>query len=341
MEGNPAIFFHYTFHYTPSYAAAVAAAVCFFVVAVLTSASVARHVNRKQGWYMTIIPITAVVELLGYDMRIATIIEAKLVPYITSTLFLLTAPIALAAVNYIVAGKLLRASGKSVGCIKANTLARLYLISDIVCFFVQAGGGGLLASKDMNMVNMGLSTMQFGLGLQMVIFTSFIGITIYMQRSAKFALGAVAEVRPVFHGLYVTSALLFVRNLYRLLEFSMGNDGYFITNEWVFYTLETVPILLSFVAYAWWNFDRLLTPEVVAIVSKSCGNVALPSAASAEQAAPGSAGTYQGAAGAETVVHVTSWPAGKPIATSNPATAARGIVGATSPHAAPTISLGV
>lgn len=70
--------------------------------------------------------------------------------YVNHQLFILLAPIALACVNYIVVGRLLRATGEHVGCLKPQHIARLFLASDVFTFIIQSTGGALQATAEGN-----------------------------------------------------------------------------------------------------------------------------------------------------------------------------------------------
>ena len=61
-------------------------------------------------------------------------------------------------------------------------------------------------------------------------------------------------------GLYSSITLLFIRNVYRFIEFSAsaGDGGYLVHTEWLFYMFETLPILSSFAVYNYFHFGRLL-----------------------------------------------------------------------------------
>lgn len=188
--------------------------------------------------------------------------------HINSLPFHLRATIALAAVNYLVVGRLLQATGKCVGCLQARHVAKIFLASDLVGFLVQGGGGGLMSISDPAMADMGQKIVLFGLAFQIAFFAAFTYVTYHMWSSPRFGLANVAPLRPVFIGLFVTVALLFVRNAFRVAEFASGLDGYASTQEWVFFIFETLPIFCSFLAYSWWHFGWLIPGDIVPTVQE-------------------------------------------------------------------------
>jgi len=107
---NGTDFFKYTFHYNPSVLPAILVIAGFSFVTIISFFLTLRFGGR----FMYIIPSMGVVEIFGYALRIVTIEQKTLMPFIISSLFILVAPIALALVNYIVVGKLLIVSGKPI-----------------------------------------------------------------------------------------------------------------------------------------------------------------------------------------------------------------------------------
>jgi len=248
----------YTYHYVPNIASAALDAGLF--AALVLPLMILTFVYG--GRFMYIVAATSAIESLGYGLRILATQEQALGPFIGSTLLLLMAPIALALVNYIVVARLVKAMGKPVPvcgiALKPSQISKLFLTSDVVCFFVQAAGGGLLSigTEDMNQV--GTAVVLTGLAIQLSFFFAFCWIVYCLRTRDEFELKFIPSLRPVFTGLVITISLLLVRNVYRVVEFSSGISGYVAVNEWVFNIFETLPIFLAVVAYAMFHFGRLL-----------------------------------------------------------------------------------
>ena len=49
--------------------------------------------------------------------------------------------------------------------------------------------------------------------------------------------------------LYLGSALIFVRSIFRLVEYSQGNSGWLLTHEWTLYVFDSVPMLTVMVLF--------------------------------------------------------------------------------------------
>lgn len=52
--------------------------------------------------------------------------------------------------------------------------------------------------------------------------------------------------------LYTTSILVFIRSIYRLVEYGQGNRGYLIRNEWTLYCFDAVLMLGVLVGFNFW-----------------------------------------------------------------------------------------
>lgn len=258
IESSSAIFFRYTFHYEPVLALAAAAAALFGVATVLAAVQTARFRKPRVSREMILITVTGLAEVLGYALRIITMQTLSVNAYIGTTLLLLVAPLLPAGINYFVLGQILKATNRSVFGMQARRIGAIFVTGDVLCFFIQSGGGGMLAMHDENMARMGNNIAIFGLALQMAFFALFVATLSFVTYGKAFNLRRVKSLRGIFIQLFGTTLLLFVRNLYRLLEFAAGLDGPIMSHEWIFYTFETLPLLLCFVLYVTLPFGKVL-----------------------------------------------------------------------------------
>jgi len=261
---NPGdIFLYRTFHYRPD-TWGNSIEVIQFSLATLTIAWLNFHFSRKTGnpaWYMHLITLTGLMEVVGYVLRIETVKTLNLTCFITTTAGILVAPILLAGVNYVVIGKLLKASNKSILCIKPRHATCFFVTADVLCFFIQCSSAALLTSKDSSLQSAGTDVVLFGLSLQLFFFSCFVLIAFYLAYSKKFRMISIPELRPVFKGLLFTSIFLYIRNVFRFVEFASGRDSQIVKYEMVFFFFETSPILASFVLYCIYHFGYLLPGE--------------------------------------------------------------------------------
>jgi len=254
------IWLAHTFHYRPDiYGNSIQ--IALFSVATLIVAGLNIMFWRRTGnpaKYMHLVTITGLMEVVGYGLRIHASRNINLTSFIVTTVLLLIAPILLAAVNYVVVGKILKATGKSILFIRPSHATCLFLSADILCFLVQSSAAALLTSKDPAVQDQGIGVVLFGLGLQTFFFTCFVFIAVYMAFSKKFALFYNPSFRSVFMGLFLSVGCLYVRNAFRFVEFASGKDSQVVKYELVFFLFETLPILVSFIVYNSYHFGRLL-----------------------------------------------------------------------------------
>lgn len=223
--------FYYTFHYRPNVQIAWLHCYLFVGITVIAAAQTLRFRGLR---YMWILPFTGVLELLGYWLKAdAAITKDTFGRFVPSVLFLLMSPIFLALINYTVIGRLLRASGQRIGCLSPRWVTRMFLLSDVLTFFVQGGGGGMLAIQSDAAQAAGQAIVLVGLAIQIAFFTAFVCTIHAVGTQPRFGVVQLPSLRPVLHCLYVTIGLLFIRNIYRLVEFASGIESPVVTNEWV------------------------------------------------------------------------------------------------------------
>jgi hypothetical protein len=189
-------------------------------------------------------------------------------PYALQSLFILLGPILFAASTYMVLGRIILAmGGDRLSVVPTRWLTKLFVVGDVLCFVIQAGGGGILsAAKSESTMNLGNNVILTGLIVQVVVFGFFIVCTtIYHYRALRLASPDVASMpwERLLMSLYAICSLIMLRNLYRIIEYGMGRGSYFQKNEWTLYTFDAT--LMSFVmviTVAWYHSSLRQIPFV-------------------------------------------------------------------------------
>lgn len=233
------------FHEYPKMAPAIFAMVMYLLAGI----AVLVVTIRARSWFMLTITVTAVLEFAGYAARVHMLQNPSMGPYVTSQGLLIISPVLLSIVNYIAVGRILRLVDTSKGWLKPAWVGWTFTASDIFCLILQGSGGGMSASMDESQRNLGKNLLLVGLAIQMFFFTIFLGITIYIHRCKAYNLRRNSLFRPVFIGLYSTIGLMYVRNLFRFIEFTQGYLGYLATNEVYFYIFDFTLIFSCFILY--------------------------------------------------------------------------------------------
>jgi hypothetical protein len=125
-------------------------------------------------------------------------------------------------------------------------------------------GGGLLAkAKTHNDQKMGESVILGGLGIQILFFGFFIATTVTFHRrinknpTAR-SYSVTGPWRQHILALYVSSALIMIRSVFRMIEFGMGNDSVLMGNEGYLLGLDGALMLIVAMAFLWSHPSRAL-----------------------------------------------------------------------------------
>ncbi|KAI8881239.1 RTA1-domain-containing protein [Backusella circina FSU 941] len=237
------------FHYIPNLPLAIVG-MAIFAVSAATLIWLTRRSNSPR--YLYILPITALCEVIGYLLRAMCHSDTTLIKYIIQQMFLLLSPNALALVNYKTCGEIIRLSNVKARYffLKPKFVTWFFFWSDIFAFFLQGSGGGLQASESSRQI--GTSITLVGLYIQLFFFASFAVITVYVHKSSEYyyAIEGVENAKhSLIRTLYITILLLFIRAIYRVVEYQTGYSGPVASAEWAFYIFDGLVIALCFLAY--------------------------------------------------------------------------------------------
>ena len=133
-------------------------------------------------------------------------------------------------------------------------------MADIVALVVQAIGISIWASEkssgtpNVNTVKLGSWITVGGLAFQLICFMIFVLLARWIQTHKENRYKGTREHRLMFIGMYATVLFVSIRNVYRFVEFVQGAIEYpqpssIQENQALFYGLDTLPIILSFVCF--------------------------------------------------------------------------------------------
>ena len=162
--------------------------------------------------------------------------------------------------------------GRTIIAIEAGTLSpirpklltKIFVAGDVACFFIQLAGGAIM-SNGPSTLNTGKYTILAGLGLQMILFGVFVAVA-YIFHSRIPARPTEASRRPFIYWelqlfvLYGVSALIMVRNLFRVVETVGGRDGYLLSHEWPLYVFDS-SFMVGWMAVLLFYFPTLIRPR--------------------------------------------------------------------------------
>ncbi|KAM6487639.1 RTA1 like protein [Trichoderma sp. SZMC 28011] len=240
--------------YNPSPAAALLFAI-LFGIATLYHIFI---VFRRHVWHFLPLVVGGGFESVGYVVRyLASKDEANIALFVIQTLLILVAPALFAASIYMVLGRLILAvRAEAYTPIRPTWLTKIFVGGDVLSFVVQLAGSGLLT----NNFSLGKAIILVGLVAQLTSFGLFVVTAIIFQR--RLARNPTPEShtldsrnrmqwKSIMFLLYSSSALIFVRSVFRLIEFTGSNNSAIMTSEAYLYVCDSTLmfIVLAILGY--------------------------------------------------------------------------------------------
>ncbi|KAF3932339.1 hypothetical protein ABW19_dt0210449 [Dactylella cylindrospora] len=242
------------YHYDPSEVLAIVA-LCLYA---LTTSAHIFQCFRYRAWYIIVLLIAGAMQSFGYLARILSARDVRNRGlYIAQFSLVVLAPVFTAAGDYIILGKLLEhvlPGGRHAKTLKipARWITLIFVSSDILSFLLQGAGAGIISAntdgRNPAAQERGTNIMLGGLLVQIAFFSFFTSAVIRFDVKTRQS-HAGARWRALVYCLYVSCALILTRSIYRVVEFAQGWDGYLMSHEVYFYTLEALPMLPCLVIF--------------------------------------------------------------------------------------------
>ncbi|PYI31517.1 hypothetical protein BP00DRAFT_475123 [Aspergillus indologenus CBS 114.80] len=140
--------------------------------------------------------------------------------------------------------------------LRKKWLTKVFVTGDVLSFFLQGAGGGIQSSGSLSGMQTGEHIIVAGLFVQ-IFFFGFFMLTAgaFDRKLKKYPIPRCRDPsipwRKHLNILYLTSFLIMVRSVFRLIEYLQGNDGYLLHHEVFLYLFDAV---LIFSAMAVFNF---------------------------------------------------------------------------------------
>ncbi|KIX08558.1 uncharacterized protein Z518_03214 [Rhinocladiella mackenziei CBS 650.93] len=250
------------YHYIPSLVSAVIACIIFLL---LSLAHLWRMVKNKT-WFMTALIVGGFFEFIGFAARgYGHDNYTEKTPFIVQTVLILVAPSLFAATIYMILSRVIRAiRAEKYSMVRVTWLTKIFVVGDVLCFFVQAAGGSILAGST-DHADLGKNVVLLGLILQILLFGFFIVTTVVFHtrlRKAPSQAACRAEIpwEKMLTVLYAASGLIMFRNIYRVIEYGIGVDGYLYTHEWAAYAFDAA-LMAAVMAILLFFYPTLTRPK--------------------------------------------------------------------------------
>lgn len=178
-------------------------------------------------------------------------------PYVIQNLFILLPPTLFAATIYMCLGRIIRlVGGERYSVIKPSRLTKVFVLGDVVSFMVQGGSAypSIAGQTNATWATIAVAMIIGGLAIQVISFGLFsISAIVFHRRIHQSPTRRSFEVDPKWvHGLYMLysiSLLIFLRSIFRLIEYCLGTTGVALSTEWTLYAFDSVPMFLVTVIF--------------------------------------------------------------------------------------------
>ncbi|RSL94305.1 hypothetical protein CEP52_012723 [Fusarium oligoseptatum] len=248
------------YRYTPSLPAAIVSVVVFAVLTVLHT----WRLLRARAFYFSAFTIGGVFQTIGYCGRIWSHYDKLSIGgFVIQAILILVAPALYAASIYMILGRLIRTlRAEHLSLIPVNWVTRIFVTGDVIAFSLQAGGGGIQAGGTLDLYKIGENIIIAGLFCQICIFGFFIIAAMLFHRRITVAPTRVAERgdvpwRRYLWVLYITSFIILVRSVFRVVEYLQGNSGYLISHEIFLYIFDTILMAIVMLIFLIWYVEQL------------------------------------------------------------------------------------
>ncbi|GFF24890.1 RTM1-like protein, putative [Aspergillus udagawae] len=244
------------YRYDPS----VGAAVAFILLFIVSSCIHTYQLARTRTWFFVPFVLGGYFEWVGYIGRAVSGTQSPnwtVKPYIQQTLLLLIAPTLFAASIYMELSRIVvLTDGENYCWIKRRWLTKIFLLGDIISFLMQGAGGGIMASGSASALSTGEHIVIAGLIIQLIFFSLFALTSVRFHVAMRSGPSQkVVHSQPPWekhiYALYAGSFLIFIRSLFRLIEYAQGNDGYLVSHEGYMYVFDGFLMLLTMTVFAW------------------------------------------------------------------------------------------
>lgn len=258
------------YRYNPSMVLAIIAIVLFGLATITACYQLLRGLsqapaasNAKRQIY-SVIPfiLGGVFEIIGYIGRALSHNNTKaLRPYIIQAILLLVAPALFAATIYMSLARIIvQLQAERFSIIPVRWLTKLFVLGDIISFFLQAAGGGIQAGGSQALFDLGKKLIVVGLFVQIAFFGLFIAVlaVFYIRITSKpTCLATDFRQFPskwrnwvmVIATLFSCSILIFIRSIVRVVEYLQGNSGTIISHEAYLYALDGLMMLGTMIIF--------------------------------------------------------------------------------------------
>ncbi|KAL4767149.1 RTA1 like protein-domain-containing protein [Aspergillus nidulans var. acristatus] len=249
------------YYYDPTLVGAI-------IALVLYGTSTLYHVLQLwkfKCYFFTTFIIGAIMMTMGYVFRAASSQDqTALGLYIAQSVCLLLPPSLYAATIYMIYGRIvLYAQSPELSIIAPGKVTKVFVIGDFFAFLFQASGGGMMAIESTAKIGQNIAII--GLFIQLIFFGVFFAISVvFCHRVEKSKQTKILHMPygALLYVLFVVSALIIIRCVFRVIEFVQGHDGYLMRHEVYMYVFDTIPMFVVQAIFHYYHPAKVLPQKV-------------------------------------------------------------------------------
>ncbi|KAL8769858.1 MAG: hypothetical protein Q9209_004296 [Squamulea sp. 1 TL-2023] len=244
-----------------------------FLVAFLASTVHHVYLNiRYKSWSITAtLPWGGLLFIAGFSLREVSAFKPNHLPiFIGSTCLLLLAPPVYAVTNYIVLGRVIYYV-PYLSPIHPGRVISTFLGLDAIIGVITANGGAKIANPDAtpSEIRDGKALIRASIVLQLVSFFLFVALQGLIHR--RCILHGLVDTKPtpeankqsrrlrsILYLMYISSAIISCRHVFRVVEVFQGSEGYLATHEWPLYVFDGAFMFANMLMMNTWNPMRYL-----------------------------------------------------------------------------------
>ncbi|KAI0002377.1 RTA1 like protein-domain-containing protein [Xylariaceae sp. FL0662B] len=244
---------YYLWRYVPN----PGAAILFLVLFIGTTVYNSWRMVRARTWFCSVFVIGGLFEVIGYGIRSTSHNQtAKLMPYVIQNALILLAPALFSASIYMILSRIIRSvRAEKYSFIRPTRLTKTFVTGDVICFLLQGGASGLLATGNPDLSTWGERTVIAGLVIQIILFGAFVLTAVVFHRRIYLyptptSFDESIPWRKCLLMLYAASTLVIIRSVFRIVEYVFGNEGYPLSHEWMMYVFDSLLMFIVTLLFA-------------------------------------------------------------------------------------------
>ncbi|KAH0430446.1 rta1 domain protein [Colletotrichum camelliae] len=262
---------HSYWPYVPSFEGNLALAILFGLSTLVHLVQAVMYQQR----YCWVIIMAGIWETSTFVLRTLGAKNGRVLPfYIISSLTFMLAPLWIKAYAYMVGVRIVHFSllDRRVFRIKASYMTKLFVGADLVCFGVQGAGGSMLSGQgSASTIQTGKVLYTAGCIVQLAFIAVFTVVVVQLHSKVRQNPPSSCKVNSLqlIWVIFIILILIFVRLIFRLVEFGPGGMNETIMTTEVYATcLDAVPMAIALVILNVFHPGRMLSQAAFDRVTK-------------------------------------------------------------------------